>query len=208
MNLTPFLARNLMFTNVLKFRLQRFVALTPLKSGLQTADIAFTVGGVNISIRPIQNNPSLKLLMLAETFFDAESINGFDDVNVARARAKAELAISEAVPILCTVVGGGFRLESCCLFFFVDWPQNSDGNARVSGDWIITKMLVSPEINISQASVKGAITILGDRSTGTKLLAQGLSTGHSIGRFLSFCQLFENAFAAQLDQLGSELAFF
>ena len=106
-----------MFTNVLKFRLQRFVALTPLKSGLQTADIAFTVGGVNISIRPIQNNPSLKLLMLAETFFDAESINGFDDVNVARARAKAELAISEAVPILCTVVGGGFRLESCCPFF-------------------------------------------------------------------------------------------
>ncbi len=57
-------------------------------------------------------------------------------------------------------------------------------------------------------SVKDAITLLGDRSTGTKLLAQGLSTGHSIGRFLSFCQLFENAFAAQLDQLGSELAIF
>lgn len=197
-----------MSITVLKFRLQRFVALTPMKSGLQIDDIAFAVGGVNISLQPIPNTTSPKLLMVAETFFDAESIDGLNDANVVLSRERAELAISEAVSILCAIAGAGFRLESCHPFFAVDWPSGSDGNSRVAGDWVIKKLSVDPEINISQISTKDAITLLSDRSTGAKLLAQGLSTSHSIGRFLSFCQLFENGFAAQLEQLGSKLALF
>ena len=69
-------------------------------------------------------------------------------------------------------------------------------------------MPIVPQINILQMKIEEAAACLEERSIGAKLLAQGLCTTHPIGRFLSFCQLFENAFRTPFEQLTEILSEF
>lgn len=189
------------------FTLSRFAVITSTNPALLPT-APFQVNGCDISVERPWDFQIAGLPLTATWKFSAPHIDGKSDARLVSARSHAERAIVEATRILAIATGASIALESRHPLFAVWWPSGSGGRGLIRGDWVIADMVQRPELRIAMADVPFAESSLRDRPAGAALLSQALATNTAIGKYIAFCQLFENAFASPLGQLAQTVATF
>ncbi len=188
----------------MEFKLLRFASLSmenkfrDLTDGQQICQ-----EDVLVELREVRELPQM-ILAVATVQFEAPNLSGIWDPALVLARTRAEKAITAIADVLAVATCGGRKIESCEPHLCVNWDY---GNVPDFGtDWEISEGLttVTPQGNryIDFTTLVGGVM---DRLSGVALMSLALSHSNALGKYISLCRLFEDAFAFPARHLGKKI---